>query len=377
MSQPAGEGGPQSRRPFSDLLGSYFLSYIIAGVLLFSLIRTAGIWNVLANTRLLDLLISSGVIRYHDVHLGLVDGLPDAKLFLYATDPIDWRLAGIVVAMYFLFWGVRALKFHGIARVMGMQGSLGEHGRAFLYGSGLNILFPFKVGNGAAALSTEGHGCSRETAYTVTFTQELFILFEITVFGLLGLALNGWTTWLGEIFWALVILLVAYLMLKPTLASGVFLPGQASWESTKGILGRLFQSPRTLAALCGLSLFAFLIDDFTPYFISQAFTTDFVILNVPFPVIQMGVVAGYIARQVAITPGGIGQFEWGFAMALYMGGVGMPEAATIAILESVVRHGTGLILFGIVIFWKGAKTTARSAFDLSLTNPTLQTGEGR
>jgi len=377
MSQPAGEGGSQAKRPLSDLLGSYFLSYILAATLLFSLVWTAGIWNVLANTRLLDLFISSGLIRYHDVHLGLVDGLPNAELFLYATDPIDWRLAGIVVAMYFLFWGVRALKFHGIARVMGMQGSLGENGTAFLYGGGLNILFPFKVGNAATALSCEGRGYSRETANTVIYTQELFILFEITVFGLLGLALNGWTTWFGELFWALVILGVAYLMLKPALASGVFLPGQASWEIKKGILGRLFQNPRMLATLCGLALFAFLIDDVTPYFISQAFTTDFVILNVPFPVIQMGVVSGYIARQVAITPGGIGQWEWGFAMALYMGGVGMPEAATIALLESVIRNGTALILFGIVVFWKGARTTAREAFDISLAEPVLQTSEGR
>jgi uncharacterized membrane protein YbhN (UPF0104 family) len=122
-------------------------------------------------------------------------------------------------------------------------------------------------------------------------------------------------------------------------------------------LRRLSENPKVLTGLAILSLLAFLIDDFTPYLISQAFTTDFVILNVPFSVIQMGVVAGYIARQVPITPGGIGQWEWGFAAALYMGGVGLPEAATIAILESVIRHGTGVLLFGFVVLWKRSRTS--------------------
>jgi hypothetical protein len=84
-----------------------------------------------------------------------------------------------------------------------------------------------------------------------------------------------------------------------------------------------------------------------------------VILNVPFPVIQMGVVAGYIARQIQLTPGGIGQWEWGFAGALYMGGVGLPEAATIALLESLMRHGTGVLVFGAVILLKGSGTNLR------------------
>ena len=85
-------------------------------------------------------------------------------------------------------------------------------------------------------------------------------------------------------------------------------------------------------------------------------------MNVPFAVIQMGVVAGYSARQVAVTPGGLGQWEWGFAMALVMGGVGMPEAATIALLESAVRHGTGLVIFGLVVLWQGSRTNVRSVF---------------
>jgi hypothetical protein len=42
-----------------------------------------------------------------------------------------------------------------------------------------------------------------------------------------------------------------------------------------------------------------------------------------------------------------------------MGGVGLPEAATIAILESLMRHGTGVVMFGFVALFKGSKTSLR------------------
>ncbi len=346
-----------NRRTLTDLTGSYVVSYLLLIVMLGGLVYFAGVWNILANTRLLDLLISSGIIGYHDVHLGIVTGIPNHELYLYSQDPVDWRLVGVVAALYFLFWGIKALQFHGIARFFGMKGTQSEHTGAFLYGAGVNILGPYKAGNAATVSSCEAHGEDPGRAGTAVYTQELFVLFEIALFALLGLALNGWSTWLGELFWAIVICGVAYVILRPAQYGGVFVPGQATRQDRRLTLRRLFENPRVLTGLAILSVLAFLIDDVTPYLISQAFTTDFVILNVPFSVIQMGVVAGYVARQVPITPGGIGQWEWGFATALYMGGVGLPEAATIAILESLMRHGTGLVLFGFVVVWKRSRTS--------------------
>jgi uncharacterized membrane protein YbhN (UPF0104 family) len=348
---------PAKRRDFTDLFGSYFISYLLLALLLGTLVYFAGVWNVLANTRLLDVLISSGIIGYHDVDLGIVTGIPDHKLFLYSQDPVDWRLVGVVAALYFAFWGIKAVQFHGIARFLGMKGKQSEHSGAFCYGVGFNILCPSRAGNAATVSSCEAHGEDPGIAGTAVYTQELFVLFEVAVFALLGLALNGWSTWLGQLFWAVVICAVAYVIMRPAQIGGVLVPGQATGTHRRAILRRLFESPKVLTVLAMLSLLAFLIDDFTPYLISQAFTTDFVILNVPFPVIQMGVVAGYIARQVPITPGGIGQWEWGFAAALYMGGVGLPEAATIAILESLMRHGTGVVVFAAVVLWKRSRTS--------------------
>ena len=350
---------PPDRGDSPSVFGSYAISYILVVLLLGSLVYYAGVWNVMANTRLLDVFFSSGIIGYHDVQLGIGEGIPDHKFFLYSQDSIDWRLVGVVAAFYFLFWGIKAVQFHGIARFLGMKGDGGQHSRAFFYGVGLNILCPFRLGNAAMVGSCEAQGEDPGLAGTAVYTQEIFVLFEIALFALLGLALNGWSTWLGQLLWALIIFAVAYFLTRPALIGGVLIPGQATSSQGKMVLRRLLGDPKVLMYLAILSILAFLIDDITPYLISQAFTTDFVILNVTFPVIQMGVVAGYIARQVPLTPGGIGQWEWGFAAALYMGGVGLPEAATIALLESLMRHGTGVLVFGAVTLLKGSRTSIR------------------
>jgi hypothetical protein len=110
-----------------------------------------------------------------------------------------------------------------------------------------------------------------------------------------------------------------------------------------------------------LSLLAFLLIDVGAYLITQSFTSPNVILNVTFAQLTMGIVAGYAARLIALTPGGLGQWEWGCAAALYTSGLGFPEAATIAILVSMVRYLTGGILFAIVTVGPGVDTSLRDS----------------
>ena len=83
------------------------------------------------------------------------------------------------------------------------------------------------------------------------------------------------------------------------------------------------------------------------------------ILNVTFAQMTMGLVGGYTARLIMFTPGGLGQWEWGCAAALYVSGLGFPEAATIAILVSMVRYISGGILFAIVALGPGVETSLR------------------
>jgi len=109
-----------------------------------------------------------------------------------------------------------------------------------------------------------------------------------------------------------------------------------------------------LAKLCALSVIAFALEDVAAYVIANAFG-----IGIEFPVIVMGLGAGYVARLIPLSPGGIGQYEWGFAVALVLGGVGAPEAATLAILDNLLRYLVGAVVVGSVVFWYGVDTTFR------------------
>lgn len=57
---------------------------------------------------------------------------------------------------------------------------------------------------------------------------------------------------------------------------------------------------------------------------------------------------------------GIGQFEWGFAVAIYIATDSLPDAATIAILVNVIRYSTGSLMWGAVVLVYGVETNLRS-----------------
>ena len=341
---------------FGEVVSSFALSYIVGALLLVALIYHADVWNVLANTRLLDPLIEGGVIRYHDGHIGLVDGVNDQDTYLASQDPIDYRLLAIAALIYFLYWGVKAVKFHGVARFLGLKGTAGQHSRAWLYGDGLGLFFPMRFGEAATAAAMEGHDEDpTKVQQAFGITEFLTLVFQIGAFWLFGLFVTSYPIWFAQSMWALIICGVAYLVVRKT--SLVGFGAQGYWRSMGSAFRALAERPATFAKLAFLAVFLMLLDDLTPFIIAMAFTGDHVILNVSFFVIQSGVVAGYIARRFAITPRGIGQWEWGFAMALYVSGVGFPEAATIALLDSFVRHATGFIVFLIVTLRYSVPTT--------------------
>ncbi|MHC4821980.1 MAG: lysylphosphatidylglycerol synthase domain-containing protein [Planctomycetota bacterium] len=350
----AGSAGKQQ----GSLLGSTLLSWLVAFLLLGGLVWAGDIWSLLANTRLLDLLIEGGIIRYHDGHLGIVDGINNQETFLAARDILDYRLIAIAFLVYFLYWTMAGVRYHRVCRFMGIEGGLGAHVRAFLYGSGLGQVMPYRFDEAATTAAMKAEGAS-ETSVRRAFTvlEFLTLVFQIGLFWLFGLAVTPFHTWIAQGLWGIAIVCIAYLVGRGT---GVLsLPPGGYWNAQKASFRALAEHPGSLFRLGMLSAFVMLLDDVTPFIMAMGFTGDVVILNVPFFVIQAGVVAGYVARRIPITPHGIGQWEWAFAMALYYSGVGMPEAVTIALLDSFVRHLTGMICFGIVVLRHGVGTSFR------------------
>lgn len=353
--------GDESRRKTGrgGVFASFSLSHLIAILLLAGLVYQAGIWNILANTRLLDPLIEGGVIRYHDGNIGLVDGVADQEHYLKSQDPIDYRLVGLAALIYFLYWAVKGVQFHGVARFVGLKGTCGQHARAWLYGQGVARFFPLRFGDTATGMALEGQGEDPEPVrQTFAVMATLVVIFEILLFWVFGLWVTSYSVWFIQSFCAIGILGVAWFFARKTK-----LLESVSWKSQRSAYRALAEKPATLAKLGFLSSLSMLLDDLTPFVIAMAFTGNFVILNVSFFVIQSGVVAGYIARRISITPHGIGQFEWAFALALYFSGVGFPEAATIALLDMVLRHGTGFIVHMAIVLWYGVETNLKTTMD--------------
>jgi len=341
----------------ANIVGSLCLSYLVGLVLLVSLVYSAGIWRVLANSRFLDFLIRVGVIQYHDKGSGWVEGVADSEFYYQSQLPVDWLLVLVAAGIFLLFWGIKAVQFHGVARHYGIEGTMGDHSRAYLYGLGINRLFPFRIGEVATVSVLNGQGVPENRASATVFASGLFTLFEIAIFAFIGLLLMGWTPWLSQVFWSLVIFSVLYLWMRNSGPIVISNPARMWRKRARSIVQTFTKSPGVLVRLCALSVIAFGLEDIAAYVIANAF-----LIGVDFSVLLMGVVGSYIARLIPLSPGGVGQFEWGFAAALYIGGVGLPEAATIAILDNLIRYVVGTFTLGSILLWYKVETDLPSVF---------------
>jgi glycosyltransferase AglD len=336
MSEPSVSTRPASS---GDIVGSFFLSYLVAGLLLVALARLGDIWYILANSRLLNLMIGAGLIRYHDRQWGLIDGIPEVKLFMQANDPINWTVLALAFSMFLLFWGAKALQFHAIARHCGVAGGLGEHARAYLYGSGLGQVMPFRLGALATAEASSPGRAGAPEARAMQLVRSA-TAFEIVVFAGIGLLLVGWRLWLLQIGSAVLLAVAASLFLF----GAVRAPLREFLDGAREAIAPLRARPLALVQIAVLSLVAFTLIDEASYYLAQAFTTVQVLLGVDMSIMLMALVCGYIARWVPLTPGGIGMFEWGMALALFLGGSSFPQSVTVALLVSVFRIAAVLFL---------------------------------
>jgi len=332
-----------------NLFAAIVLSCLLAAAFLAALIYRAGAWDIVAMTRLLDPLIAGGIVQYHDQDPGFIKGIPELYLYVYAQDAIDWRLVFFSALVFLGYAGIKAVQFGRIARAYSVGGPSGAHTRSFLYGYGLDQVLPYKLGAVATATSLARQGASAERAASAVFVSDAFTVFEIAVFGTIGLFLMGWSAWLGQIVWAFLIFGLLYVLVRGTGTQTTITLGQRPLRTGMKVL-RAFanERPGELVALCVLSMLAFAVLDLGVYTLMAAFDSVTVLIKVEAPILLMALVSGYIARLIPVTPGGIGQFEMGFATALFVGAQDVSVSLTvIAILVSALRVLTGLLLTGV------------------------------
>jgi len=364
QSDGPGAIGADAPRRSGDLVGSFVLAYGVAIALLWALLYNAGVWSVAAYTRFLDIAINAGFVQLHDAQPGFIAGVPELELFQKSQEPIDIRLVFLAGAVLLLHWFVKAAQFHSFARMVDIPTGFGQNARSYLYGDGLNRLTPYNFGQVASASSLQANGGTVDQAGQVLFLGGMFALFEILIFAAVGLYQLGLTQWLTMLVWPVGILLVSWMWTKPLGRRVSPVIGPGSLQQMGQAVRALAQRPLQTLKNSVLSIAAFLLAEFSVFLIMMALTTEIIILNIDTPYIIMGVVGGLIARQIPITPGGLGQFEWGFAGALYLVGKDLPGVATIILFHTFVRYVVGTLLFGVVTVAFGSNTSYGKALAL-------------
>ena len=322
----------QSKRT-SNLAWGLIASIIIMITMLSSLIYYAPAWDFVANTRLLSLLINSGLVQYHDMDAGFIEGIADLKLYLLAKDPIRWSTVGLLVGCFFLCFWLRIVQFGILSRHFGYTFKQGNASRHVATGLLNNLYLPFRMESHAIRHSLETDGATEEQASSIALGRSLLLWLEILIFALIALFILGWSAWLGYLWWGLVIFGVCYFVTRPS----VEVRHEIRTRSKEIIRGMLDQPSRTIGMML-LSMACFLLEDIAAYFTAMAFTSDNVILHIDPTVLLMALIAGALARQLPVTPGGIGQFEWAFAATLWMSGTAFHECVTIAVLDNLFRY---------------------------------------
>jgi uncharacterized membrane protein YbhN (UPF0104 family) len=311
------------------------LSYALAVALIGTLLRAAGLWDVLANSRFLDLLIRGGVVQLTDMDAGYVPGVPDLDLYVRSQDPIDGGLLAIVALVFLLVLVLRALQFHDLARASGIEGSRRRHMEISLHGAGVGRWLPFGLGGARVARDLRATGAPADRAAFAVYLGRLSRVGEILVFGVIGLMLVGWSTALSMLVWPAIVAVAGWLLVRPRVRRRRVRTAAGTAAASVRILAR---RPDRLARVGVLSAVAFLLEDVAAYLIVQAFSSPNVVLGGITPsLLVMALVGANIARLFPVTPGGIGQWEVGFTAVLVAGGVGLPEALTIALIDNVFR----------------------------------------
>lgn len=354
-----------------DLLALLLPSYLLTIAIFAGLIAAAGIWEVVANTRVLAFLLAGGVVALGEDDPGLGSGVPGIHYFIRSQEPIIWQLLLISAAMFVAITLLKGLQFHRLARHVGIQGSVGQHLRVYIYGHALGRMLPFRFEEFAWATALQGQGgVSAGQSARLVFLFKGFLLFEIATFAVIGLIMAGLLNWALALAPPIVILVIAHLLLPQGRADGIALSSRFDLAGDE--ISGLANKPQMFIGLVLISLLSFTLVEFATYLIPQAFSTVTVplvkdvlrVVVVTPPVIVMAVVSGYLARLIPITPGGIGQFELAFVMVLYLNNLPITEAVCLTLLVSGVRYLTGIILFGLTMVLFGVETNFQQVRNL-------------
>lgn len=352
---------------FAAVMSSFAVGFLSLALMIW----LAGPWDVVAQTRVLTLLIDAGVIPLSEDDPGIGAGVPSVHVWIQSQEPVIWRLVVFAFMLFATVSILKSLQFHYIVKSEGIGGTAGEHFRIYLFGNAVGRLLPFRAGEASwAAALIEKQNASHEQVARVISVFKGFAIFELVTFALIGLLLMEVFMWALSLLAPLAILGLCWLLMRKIYGRGTSTIGRLA--KTFNEIVAMTEHPQVLMRLVLLSLVSFFIVEFASYIVPQAFATlvvriisndlGYVVLTPS--ILIMAVIGGYIARLVQVTPGGIGQFEWGMVLTMTVNGLPFTSAVVATFLICGVRYLSGLVIFVGLLLGYGAQTSMRDTFGM-------------
>ncbi|MDD1709214.1 MAG: flippase-like domain-containing protein [Methanoregulaceae archaeon] len=285
---------------------------------------------------------------------------------IVALEHIVWIYLVLAIAVCFLAWLLRGLRYKIILSGIGIQCSLLFSTGCIFISQTANLIVPARLGDLVRVfILKHEYGASISQGISSVVVERVFDIVMVALLGAISLlfVLNV----PGEYFWLVIIPLV--------LGAGffIFLSISDRFASKNRYIGILLTmldqirqvslSIKSVLALSTSSIVIWLLDVLVCMFVAMMFG-----VTIPFAVVVLAIVVGNLVKAIPLTPGGIGTYELAVVAIFSAAGIDPAIATLIAVIDHLLKNLVTLAggVISIYFFGDWVLDTIKSAFKKEL-----------
>ena len=285
---------------------------------------------------------------------------------IVALEHIVWIYLVLAIAVCFLAWLLRGLRYKIILSGIGIHCSLLFSTGCIFISQTANLIVPARLGDLVRVfILKHEYGASISQGISSVVVERVFDIVMVALLGAISLlfVLNV----PGEYFWLVIIPLV--------LGAGffIFLSISDRFASKNRYIGILLTmldqirqvslSIKSVFALSTSSIVIWLLDVLVCLFVAMMFG-----VTIPFAVVVLAIVVGNLVKAIPLTPGGIGTYELAVVAIFSAAGIDPAIATLIAVIDHLLKNLVTLAggVISIYFFGDWVLDTIKSAFKKEL-----------
>jgi len=286
---------------------------------------------------------------------------------IVALEHIVWIYLVLAIAVCFLAWLLRGLRYKIILSGIGIQCSLLFSTGCIFISQTANLIVPARLGDLVRVfILKHEYGASISQGISSVVVERVFDIVMVALLGAVSLLFVFNVP--GEYFWLIVIPLL--------LGAGffIFLSVSDRFASDNRYIGILLTmldqirqvslSVRSILALSSTSIVIWILDVIVCLFVAMMFG-----VTIPFAVVTLAIVVGNLVKAIPLTPGGIGTYELAVVAIFSAAGVDPAIATLIAVIDHLLKNLVTLAggVISIYLFGDWVIDAIKSAFKKEMT----------